>query len=81
MPLSKNGAFAKLQSMGTLREIESAIERLPQAQIVELADWLEQFRKRRAAPPQVESWLERSRGAAQSGMSTAEVMALTRGEE
>jgi len=36
---------------------------------------------RRATPPPVESWLQRARGAALPGETTAKVMALTRGEE
>ena len=66
--------------MNTVVEIETAIERLPALQLAELAAWLEQLRVRRAVPPPAEAWLERARGAARSGVTTAEVMALTRGE-
>lgn len=67
--------------MNTIPEIESAIERLPAPQVAELAAWLERLRVRRAMQPPVESWLERARGAARSGVTTADVMAMTRGEE
>jgi hypothetical protein len=67
--------------MNTLAEIESAIERLPAPQVAALADWLEQFRERRAPECGGEAWLERARGAARPGTTTADVMALTRGEE
>jgi len=67
--------------MNTIGEIESAIQRLPAPQVAELAAWLEQFRVRRALQPPAEDWLERARGAARPGVTTAEIMALTRGEE
>lgn len=67
--------------MSSIAEIESAIEKLPAPQVDELAGWLETLRLRRATPPPVESWLERARGAALPGETTANVMALTRGEE
>ena len=67
--------------MSSIAEIESAIEKLPAPQVEELAGWLEALRARRATPPPVESWLRRARGAALSGVTTASVMTLTRGEE
>ena len=67
--------------MNTIAEIESAIEHLPVPQVAELAAWLEQFRVRCAMQPPAEAWLERARGAARSGVTTEDVMALTRGEE
>ena len=67
--------------MSTLSEIEAAIEKLPVPEVDELASWLQELRIRRATPPQVESWLKRARGAAVPGVTTTEVMALTRGEE
>jgi hypothetical protein len=67
--------------MSTIAEIEAAIERLPVTQVEELAIWLEAYRARRAAPLAVEAWLERARGAALPGVTTADVMALTRDEE
>ena len=66
--------------MSTIDEIEAAIENLSPPQIEELADWLEAMRLRRATPPRVESWLERARGAALPGATTANIMAFTRGE-
>jgi hypothetical protein len=67
--------------MSSITEIEAAIENLPAPQVDELAGWLETFRARRATPPTVESWLKTARGAAAPGVTTAKVMALTRGEE
>jgi hypothetical protein len=67
--------------MSTIAEIEAAIERLPEAQMEELAAWLEKFRAWRTTPPPVENWLNRAVGAARPGITTADVMALTRGEE
>ena len=67
--------------MSTIAEIETAIERLPVAQVDELAAWLEAHRARRAASLAAEAWLERARGAALPDVTTADVMVLTRGEE
>lgn len=70
--------------MSTLVDIEVAIEKLPTPQIDELALWLEAHRASRAASqgsPATEAWLLQARGAARSGVTTAEAMALTRGEE
>ena len=67
--------------MTTITEIEAAIEKLPASQMDVLAEWLEVLRVRRATSPPVENWLERARGAASPGTTTATVMDLTRGEE
>ena len=67
--------------MSSVAEIENAIEKLPAPQVDELAGWLETLRVRRATPAPVESWLQRARGAALPGETTAKVLALTRGEE
>ena len=67
--------------MGTIAEIETAIERLPTPQVDELAVWLEAHRARRAALLAAEAWLKRARGVALRDVTTADVMALTRGEE
>jgi len=67
--------------MSSIVEIEKAIEKLPGPQVDELAGWLEMFRVKRAKALPVENWLERARGAARPGETTAKVMALTRGEE
>jgi hypothetical protein len=67
--------------MSTIAEIETAIQRLPASQVDALASWLETYRARRAPAPTPSTWLERARGAARPGMTTAELMALTRGEE
>ena len=62
-------------------EIENAIEKLPPPQLEELAVWLDSLRLRRTTPLPVEVWLQRARGAAIPGQTTAKVMVLTRGEE
>ena len=67
--------------MSSIAEIERAIEKLPAPQMDELAGWLAAPRAKRTAPPPLESWLQRARGAAQPGTNTANMMALTRGEE
>ena len=67
--------------MSSIAEIENAIEKLPAPQVDELAGWLETLRVRRATPTPVESWLQRARGAAAPGVTTAKIMVLTRGEE
>ena len=67
--------------MSSIAEIENAIEKLPAPQVDELAGWLQTLRVRRATPTPIESWLRRARGAALPGETTANVMALTRGEE
>lgn len=67
--------------MNTIAEIESAIKRLPAPQVAELAAWLEQFRQRGDAQPPAEAWLETARGVARPGVTTEDVLTLTRGEE
>lgn len=67
-------------SMSTIAEIEAAIERLPEPQVEELAVWLEKLRTGRATPAPVDAWLTRARGGAHPGVTTAEVMDLTRDE-
>jgi len=67
----------KIAGMSTVGEIEDAIEKLTPPQMGELAGWLETLRVQRATPPPVESWLQRARGAALPGETTAKVMALT----
>ena len=64
--------------MSSILEIEAAIEKLPIHQLDELAVWLESLRVRRDAPAPVENWLLRASGKALPGLTTAQVMALTR---
>ncbi len=66
--------------MSNLIEIEAAIERLPDPQVDQLAQ-LEAHRQGRMAPPPIEGWLQRARGAAVPGVKTSDIMALTRGKE
>jgi hypothetical protein len=84
-PARKNGlsfqwSRTKLSLMSTIAEIERAIEHLPASQVEELAVWLEAFRARWAEPAPADAWLTGARGAARAGVTTAEVMALTRGD-
>ena len=67
--------------MSSIAEIESAIEKLSASQVEELAGWLDMLRVRRATPSPVEGWLKHARGAAVPDITTAKVMALTRGED
>jgi hypothetical protein len=66
--------------MNTLAEIETAIERLPAPEVAELAAWLEQHRARCATQPPADEWLNRARGAARPGVTTDQLLALTRDE-
>jgi len=67
--------------MGTIVEIETAIEHLPTSQLDELAAWLEEHRAHRRAQKTAETWLKQARGAARPGVTTDEVMSMTRGDE
>jgi hypothetical protein len=67
--------------MSTIAEIETAIERLPTPQVDELAAWLEAYRAQRVTALAAEAWLQQARGAGRPDVTTADVMALTRGEE
>jgi hypothetical protein len=67
--------------MSTIAEIEAAIERLPKPEVDKLAAWIENFRAGRLAPPPADQWLHRAVGAAIPGVTTADIMALTRGKE
>jgi cytochrome c553 len=69
-----------MQCMNTITEIESAIERLPEPEVAELAAWLERHRQQRGAQPPAAEWLDRVRGAARPGVTTDDVMAWTRAE-
>jgi len=66
--------------MSSIVEIEAAIEKLPAPQVEELAAWLEARRAQRNNAAPVESWLVRARGSAIPGATTADILALTRGE-
>ena len=76
--LRHHDSDGRLSIMTTVADIEKAIEHLPLSQVEELARWLDGYRSRRCSPTDVESWLTQARGAAQSGVTTADVMALTR---
>ena len=79
--LAPAGRGTSIPPLSSIAEIETAIEKLPDSQVEELAGWLEALRVKRAAPPPVETWLQRARGAALPNTTTASMMALTRGEE
>jgi hypothetical protein len=72
---------ARFHAMSSIIEIEAAIEKLPEPQVEQLVDWLAARRQRRVSTQPVESWLQRARGAATLGVTTKNVMAMTRGEE
>lgn len=67
-----------IRTMNTIAEIELAIERLPESQVAELAVWLEQHRQQRASPTEFDRWLNHARGVAKAGVTTDEIMAITR---
>ena len=67
--------------MTTITEIEQAISHLPLEQVEELAKWLAEFRSRQQSPTHADTWLKRAVGAAKPGMTTAELMSLSRGDE
>ncbi len=66
--------------MSNRKEIERAIEQLPHAELLSLAAWIDT--KVQAPIPAIpaKAWLEKARGAAQAGVTTAGVMVLTRSE-
>jgi hypothetical protein len=66
--------------MSTVAEIEAAIKRLPLTEVEKVAQWLATYCAQCSTAPQAEGWLERARGAARPGVTTAEVMDLTRGD-
>lgn len=65
----------------SLEEIEAEIERLPINDVEQLAQWLDARRGGPRPPSSVDDWLSRARGAANAGQTTAQIMALTRGDE
>jgi hypothetical protein len=67
-----------MHQASTIAEIEAAIELLSPQQVEELAIWLDSLRARREKPVSADAWLSRARGAARSGVTSAEVLALTR---
>jgi len=64
--------------MNTIAEIESAIEKLPLSQVEEIAIWLDARRKKQPIDTAAEEWLQRARGAAFTGATTASVLVLSR---
>jgi hypothetical protein len=71
---------ARVFPMSTIAEIEAAIELLSPQQVEELAIWLNSLRAGREKPVSADAWLSRARGAARPGVTSAEVLALTRHE-
>lgn len=71
--------------MSTLAEIEAAVEQLPPTQQEELYAFLgarlEARPKKNRSPEEFEAWLKTARGVGVSGMTTDEIMAMTRGEK
>lgn len=64
--------------MSTLTEIEAAIAQLPEAEVEKLTQWLEERRQKLA---RAEEWLEKARGTAIPGVTTEQIMSMTRGED
>lgn len=73
--------FRCYSSTVSIIEIEKAIEQLTMSQVDELAAWLDNYRTRCATASEAETWLSQAKGAARPGATTAEIMALTRGDE
>ena len=69
------------KSMSTLSEIEAAIEKLPEPQIDELAQWFSQRLAMKGRPAGLDEWITRARGAAKLGVTTDSIMSETRGED
>ena len=67
--------------MTTLSEIESATEKLSASQVDELATWLESLRARQVQRLPADRWLEKARRAARPGVSTVEIVSMTRDAE
>jgi len=67
--------------MTTITGIEKAVSHLPSSQLEKLAPGLEDYRSCQRSPIYVDAWLKRAVGAAKPGMTTAELMSLTRGDE
>ena len=65
--------------MKTIEEIEDAIKKLPPPEVEQLVGWLESL-KPNGRSTSVETWLQKARGAAVPGVTTANIMAQTRGE-
>ncbi|MBC7783418.1 MAG: DUF2281 domain-containing protein [Burkholderiales bacterium] len=66
------------------QELLNICEELPEAKLTELADFarfLLAQSKDAAAAGATQRWLETARGAAKSGVTTDEVMNVTRGEQ
>ena len=66
--------------MSSLLKIEAGIEKLPGSQVDGLVIWLEAHRSPCGQVAPVDGWLERARRAAVAGVTTADVLAITRGE-
>lgn len=83
--LDSFSAQNKLHNMSTeTQKLVEICEQLPEAQRVEVADFaqflLSRDRERVNARETLESWLVNAVGAANTGMTTDQIMALTRGE-
>ncbi len=71
--------------MSTLAEIEAAVEQLPPAQqealYASLGARLKTPSNKGLSPEEFDAWLKTASGVGISGMTTDEIMAMTRGEE
>ena len=68
-----------LPSMSSRIEIQKEIEQLPQSELLELARWINE-----QVPPEpsaaYKEWIKTACGAGVPGVTTEQVMELTRGE-
>ena len=67
--------------MSNIAAIEEAIRKLSADELEQLSRWLEQHRAGAGTRPPVDAWLTVARGRAKPGITTAAVMAETRGEQ
>ena len=54
LPLETGGKVGNSRDVSTIAEIEHAIERLPDTEVVRLAAWLAEYRRRRQPAPAAE---------------------------
>lgn len=80
LALSRRDTYASFPTVSTLAEIERAIEALPAPEVDALAAWLANRRQKAAVVLPVDKWLERACGASTTGVTTHDVLALTRDE-
>lgn len=78
---ARNKSTCYTDVMDDMDKIKADIERLTPAELEQLGKWVAELCVRRATPPHVEKWLKRAVGAAIPGVTTDDVMKMTRGED